>query len=1179
MNKENFKRRLTAVLSADVEGYSRLMRDDEDETIRTITAYRTAIAKLVEQYRGRVVDSPGDNILSEFGSSVDAVNCAVEVQRELAERNAELSENRKMQFRIGVNSGDVVEEGERIYGDGVNIAARIEGLAEGGGICISGTVYDSIEGKLGLEFDNLGEHEVKNIDKLIRVYRILSFPGAAAHRVVKAKKAVGKTWRNKMIAIAAVLVIAAAAWAVWQFELRPTIPSVEPASVEKMAYPLPDKPSIAVLPFENLSDDPAQENIVDGITDAIITGLSKTPEMFVIARNSVFTYKGKPVKVKQVSEELGVRYVLEGSVQKEGGRLRINAQLIDAIKGHHLWAEKYDRDLKDLFALQDEITMKIITELQVKLTEGEYGRVLSKGTKNIEAYLKFLNALQLLRRDIKEDILKSRKMFEEVIALDPNYPRPYIMLGFSYRTGVLFGWSKSPKEDLARAEELARKALELDDSLGLPHRLLAEVYAIKKQRDNAFAEAELAVSKDPNTMTMYAVASTLNALGRFEESVAWYEKILRLDPYPPAYFLVGSGMSYFNAERYEDALGQFRKLLERAKKGEYRLVSPHRALAAAYSMLGQEEKARHHAAEVLRLDPKFSLERFAKWYRSVYINQADADPYINALREAGLPENPPLPPVPAKPSIAVLPFANISGDQKEDYLSDGITEQIITALAKIPQMLVIARNSVFTYKGKPVMVQQVSKDLGVRYVLEGSVQKSGDELRITAQLIDAKTGNHLWSERYDRDLKDLFELQDNITKNVITALQVKLTQGEIALLGKSTDNLEACLKVMKGTHHFYRMNSNDNEIARQFFKEAITLDPNYADAYVLLAWTYNWEAYFRWTKRPKKSYDQAVELAKKAISVDGQNAAAYSMLANVYAKTKQFEKAIAAVKNSLSLWPGSAGGNFQYGNVLNFAGKFKEAIPFLKKAIRLDPMHPSWYLSNLGKAYFFTGQIEEAIAVFNKWISGESSNAVAHGWSGVVFIAAGKPEKAVKMFEKASSLNPDSQIWFSCDFAIARVGTGHPEEAATRLREVLSSHPDNADAYRGLSGVLTSEGKYEEAISMAKKAINLKAAPEAPSYYYWWLGLPYLMIEKYEEAIAAFKKSISISPENLHGHISLVSSYSLAGRMEDARAQAVEALKINPRITLEDIAKNGYYSFQKADKERFINALRKAGLK
>ena len=444
MNNENFKRRLTAILSADVEGYSRLMRDNEDETVRTITAYRGAIAKLVEQYRGRVVDSPGDNILVEFGSGLDAVNCAVEIQRELAERNEELADERKMKFRIGVNSGDVIQEDERIYGDGVNIAARIESLAEGGGISISGTVYDSIEGKLGLEFENLGEHEVKNIDKPIRVYRILSYPGAAAHRVVKAKKAAGKTWRNKMIAIAAILVIAAAAWTVWQFELRPTIPSVEPASVEKMAFPLPDKPSIAVLPFENLSDDPAQENIVDGITDAIITGLSKTPEMFVIARNSVFTYKGKPVKIKQVSEELGVRYVLEGSVQKEGNRLRINAQLIDGIKGHHLWAEKYDRDLKDLFDLQDDITKNVITALQVKLTEGDSARIYGKGTDNLEAYLMVMKGVSHVRQYNKDNNGIAQQLFVEAIALDPNYAYAYVVLAWTYYHEASNGWTETP---------------------------------------------------------------------------------------------------------------------------------------------------------------------------------------------------------------------------------------------------------------------------------------------------------------------------------------------------------------------------------------------------------------------------------------------------------------------------------------------------------------------------------------------------------------------------------------------------------------------------------------------------------------------------------------------------------------------------------------------------------------
>ena len=593
MNTEKFERKLSAILSADVKGYSRLMRADEDETIRTVTAYRTAIAKLVEQYRGRVVDSPGDNVLAEFGSGVDAVNCAVEVQRELAERNEELPAERKMEFRIGVNSGDVVQEGDRIYGDGVNIAARVEGLAEGGGICISGTVYDSIEGKLGLEFEYMGEHEVKNIDKPIRLFRVLPLPRAAADR------------------------------------------SVNRASVEKMALPLPDKPSIAVLPFVNMSGDPDQEYIADGISESMITGLSKTPEMFVIARNSTFTYKGKPVKVKQVSEELGVRYVLEGSVQKEGGKLRINAQLIDAIRGHHLWAEKYDRDLKDLFALQDEITKKVITELQVKLTDGEYARVVAKGTKNIEAYLKCLQALPIQRRITKEDNLLARKMWQEIIALDPNYAFPYAYLGINIVDGVQFGWSKSPKEDLARAEESVLKAIELDDSLGINHRFLGDIHRTRKQWDKAIEEMERGVSIDPNPQTMYGLAITLFLVGRHEEAIALFKKAFRLDPIPPALYIWLLGGAYFCAERYEEALAEYKRAL---RKGGFSPKSLHRNLAATYAMLGQEEKTRYHAAEVLKLDPKFSLKRYAKLERNWYKNQADADRWINAYRKAGLPE-------------------------------------------------------------------------------------------------------------------------------------------------------------------------------------------------------------------------------------------------------------------------------------------------------------------------------------------------------------------------------------------------------------------------------------------------------------------------------------------------------------------------------------------------------------
>lgn len=340
MSKKGLKRKLAAILNADVEGYSRLMGNDETSTIHTLTAYKDAMTAHIEQNRGRVVDAPGDNFLAEFASVVDAVQCAVEIQRELAERNAELPEERKMVFRIGVNLGDIVEENDRIYGDGVNIAARLEGICSGGGVCISGTAFEHVENKLDLVYEDLGEHEVKNIGKPIRVFRVLSYSGAAAY---------------------------------------------QPASVKKMAFPLPEKPSIAVLPFDNMSGDPTQDYLGDGISENIITALSYIPEMFVIARNSSFSYKGKPIKVQQISEELGVRYILEGSVLKSGDKIRITAQLIDALSGGHMWSERYDRDLKELFSLLDDITQAVTVALQVELTHGEQARISFGSTRNFEA--------------------------------------------------------------------------------------------------------------------------------------------------------------------------------------------------------------------------------------------------------------------------------------------------------------------------------------------------------------------------------------------------------------------------------------------------------------------------------------------------------------------------------------------------------------------------------------------------------------------------------------------------------------------------------------------------------------------------------------------------------------------------------------------------------------------------
>jgi adenylate cyclase len=628
MSTEVLTRRLSAILSADVEGYSRLMREDEEATVHTITTHRTAMTHLIQQYRGRVVDSPGDNILAEFTSVVDAVNCGVEIQRELAERNAELPENRRMQFRIGINLGDVLEEGERIYGDGVNIAARMEGLAEAGGICISGTVYDAIENKIGLEYEYLGEHEVKNIDKPIRAYKVLSFPGAAAHRVVKAKRAVGKTWRNNtMMAVIAVLVIGAAAALIWDIYFR--LPEVEQLPEEKRALDLPEGPSIAVLPFVNMSGDPDQGYFSDGLTENIITGLSTVPQLFVIARNSTFFYKGKSIKVQQVAKELGVQYVLEGSVRKEGGRVRVTAQLIDAKSGRHLWADHYDRDLKEIFAIQDEITIKIIKALRLTLTDGMLVKEVDRYPCSLEAYMKMMKALAYGNRANKEGNILARQEAEEAMALAPEHPLPCVILAFTY----IFDLSSSehPLILIAKATQLAKKALALDASYSPTYGALSFISLMRGEHEKAITLAEKGIDLNPNSASGYFMLGVAFSFSdRPGKAIEFYKKAIRLNPIPQSIYFRGLGHAYRMSGQYEEAIAILKKALDRAPDD----IMAHVWLAATYISSGQEDKARAEAQEVLRIDSEFSVERFAK--RMPFKNEAEREQLIDVLRKAGL---------------------------------------------------------------------------------------------------------------------------------------------------------------------------------------------------------------------------------------------------------------------------------------------------------------------------------------------------------------------------------------------------------------------------------------------------------------------------------------------------------------------------------------------------------------
>ena len=583
MAQEGFKRKLAAILSADVAGYSRLMRDDEEATVRNLAAHRVLITKIIQNHNGRVVDSPGDNILAEFASVVDAVNAAIKIQEEIRKSNTDTPEDRRMEFRIGINLGDVIEEEERIYGDGVNIAARVEGLAAAGGICISGTVYEHVKNKLPLEYEYLGEQTVKNIPEPIRLYRI------------------------------------------------PT-KSSDVSPEEDRQRNVPHQPSIAVLPFVNISGDPEQEYFSDGITEDLITDLSKISGLFLIARNSSFTYKGKSVKVQEVSSDLGVRYVLEGSVRKVANRVRITAQLVDATTGGHLWAERYDRDLKDIFAVQDEVTKNIVSALAVELTKNEEDQLTRRYTENLEAYEYAFRGLEYYSRYTKEANVNAQKMLLKAIELDPDYSLAYSRLALTYLHEWTQGWSKDPKS-VERAFELAQKAIAMDDSLPEAHRILGDIYLYRKDHERARTEREKAIALDPNYADGLAgLGEVLIYAGDPDRGIALVKKAMLLNPYHHAWYFFILGGAYLLQERYEDA----HEILNRGLIRNPDFLGTHLALATLYVITDHKEECQAEVEEILRISPEFSLKLLREMIPAA--DHTIVDNIIEVLRIAGLPD-------------------------------------------------------------------------------------------------------------------------------------------------------------------------------------------------------------------------------------------------------------------------------------------------------------------------------------------------------------------------------------------------------------------------------------------------------------------------------------------------------------------------------------------------------------
>jgi len=580
------ERRLAAILAADMVGYSRLMAADEAGTLARQNALRRElIDPKIAEYSGHLVKSTGDGVLVEFPSVVDALRCAVTVQLAMADREAAEPEATRIAYRIGINLGDIIVEDDDIYGDGVNVAARLEALAEPGGVSVSRTVVDHVKGKVASDFEDQGEQEVKNIPEPIHVFRVLMKPEAAGESAAEANGMAW--WRRPVAAAAAALAIAVVGVMVWQ----PWAPDVEPASVEKMAFPLPDKPSIAVLPFDNLSDDPEQEHFADGMTEDLITDLSRISGLFVIARHSTFVYKGRSVPVSQVAEDLGVRYVLEGSVRRSGDEVRVNAQLIDATTGGHVWAERYDGSVADIFSLQDGFIRKIVKALAVNLSEQEQEEIALGQTSNIEAREVFQKGWDSYLRYSAEDNAEAISFFEEALGLDPEYGRAYAAMGLAYLRGCQLRWNKSLNMTAGRANSEAKSYLREAQSRpsSLANVAASGINLYNNRYNVALTEATRAIAQDPNDPEAYiAMAWAMITTGRPEAGLELVERAMRLNPTYPNYYILALGMAYFAMDDLEKAAEVFAKALER-DRGALELAP---ALASTYVYLGQRQQAR-----------------------------------------------------------------------------------------------------------------------------------------------------------------------------------------------------------------------------------------------------------------------------------------------------------------------------------------------------------------------------------------------------------------------------------------------------------------------------------------------------------------------------------------------------------------------------------------------------------
>ena len=957
------QRKLAAILAADVAGYSRLMADDERATVAALKQARGIFREHVEVHAGRLIDTTGDSVLAEFRSPVEAVQCAVEIQRQLKTVNAPVPDHRKMFFRIGVNLGDVIEEADgTIYGDGVNVAARLEGLAEPGGIMLADVARQMAEGKLDVGLEDAGAHEVKNIAKPVRAWRVLlegEVAIAAPPKVSRPKFVVG--------AVVVAILGGVVAWHLLSSSVDQNGVVPEVAETDGELPPLPAGPSIAVLPFDNLSGDSEQEYFADGLAEDILTRLAAFRDLKVIARNSSFQFKGKAVDVRDIGRDLGADYVLEGSVRRDVTSIRVSAQLLESRDGGHVWSKTYDRDLStgSIFAIQDEISKQVVAALggtEGAIVASEITRIRGVPTQNLLSYDCVSLAKQYGMTVTPELHLEARDCLQGVVAKEPDYVDALAWLGTLYVEEIWSGFNprQSGPSSLEAAFEVLTRAVQLDPNHQSGRSALALAYYLSGDADKFYDEARKAINANPNDVeTLALMAQYIGYSGRWQESKALTQRLRNLVTEVPIWHNYTEFNYHYRDKDYTAAAASARATLEIEHWG-----GPW-GLALAYAGADENDKAMEALARARTLEPNLSNDVVRGLADALFLDQSHIalllDGHARLLEiEQSL--------APSRPVIAVLPFDNMSGDPEQDYFADGITEDIITRLAQFPDILVLGRNTTFQFKGQAVDIKTIAETLGADYVVEGSIRRGGDTVRVTAQLLGGDGGTHLWAETYDRalDPAKIFSIQDEITETVavrIGDVHGAISRAQSARVERQVPKLFSSYDCTLRAHEFVRQVGPDtHSVARDCLENVVKTEPDYAEARAYLGNLYLLEIAVGLNPLPESSLERALSTLERAVALDPNSGIAHVIYAQALYLTDDPRRAIREAEQALRLEPNNSDVIGWAGEVFSNTGAYDRTVEIMNRLVILNPKYPGWMNWNMAKVHLARGEFNDAIS-------------------------------------------------------------------------------------------------------------------------------------------------------------------------------------------------------------------------